>query len=376
MYFGDHSRFNEVIQFGVKFSGLGDTALVTHRLQEFILWVILEVTLEVVSVLLLFLCHISEEIGVVVCQTLFFTLLHTFLSALVGSRVGTELSRVKNLYLVKQTIEFGNRLLNFKPGLVEVTSIWNRKLDALRRHLTVNCFVSLVHGVEFLMSLLQAFKLVGWVDEDSVGLVWIHVNVDVGCWDRLHVDLGTITKHVCQVNSHVFFGNIEVGKGREHHRVVILLLTELVLKSDDFETLAADLAPVDGAFTDHVENLLVRVRIVFDTWPHTDHNTPRGVGGEDEDRVVDCTELRVNGGLHLVPLVELNRVLGERGTVRSCRVTMQAIPLRHLRPVGVTIWLNKALDVLDGCSEPVFDLFKNGEVRTGLKSGRSSEASA
>jgi len=55
---------------------------------------------------------------------------------------------------------------------------------------------------------------------------------------------------------------------------------------------------------------------------------------------------------------------------------MQAIPLRHLRPVGVTIWLNKALDVLDGCSEPVFDLFKNGEVRTGLKSGRSSEASA
>jgi hypothetical protein len=79
--------------------------------------------------------------------------------------------------------------------------------------------------------------------------------------------LGTITKHVCQVNSHVFFGNIEVGKGREHHRVVILLLTELVLKSDDFETLAADLAPVDGAFTDHVENILVRVRVVFDTGP-------------------------------------------------------------------------------------------------------------
>ena len=62
MNLGYHSSLNEVVQFRVEFSRLGDTALVTHRLQEFILWLILEITFEVVSVLLFFFRHVSEEI--------------------------------------------------------------------------------------------------------------------------------------------------------------------------------------------------------------------------------------------------------------------------------------------------------------------------
>jgi len=114
-----------------------------------------------------------------------------------------------------------------------------------------------VHCVEFLVSLFKAFKLVGWVNQDSVSHVRIDVNVYVSGWDCLHRNLGTVSEQTCQVYSHVFFRNVEVGKGREHHRVVVLLLTELVLESDDFETLPADLAPIDGTFTDHIENLLM-----------------------------------------------------------------------------------------------------------------------
>ena len=168
-----------------------------------------------------------------------------------------------------------------------------------------------MHCVEFFVSLLKAFKLVSWVNQDSVSHVRINVNVYVSRWDCLHRDLGTVSEHACQVYSHVFFRNVEVGKGREHHRVVVLLLAELVLESDDFETLPADLAPIDGAFTDHIENLLMRVGVVFDTWSHADHNTPRGVRGENEDRVVDGAKLGMDGRLHLMPLVELNGVLGE-----------------------------------------------------------------
>lgn len=91
-----------------------------------------------------------------------------------------------------------------------------------------------------------------------------------------------------------------------------MLLAELILQSDDLETLATNLASVDGTFTHHVENLLVRVRIILDTWAHANDNTPGRVGGEDEHWVVNRAELRVDGCLHLVPLIQLDRVLSQR----------------------------------------------------------------
>lgn len=72
----------------------------------------------------------------------------------------------------------------------------------------------------------------------------------------------------------VLFRQVEVGQGGEHHGIVVLLCTILILQSHDFEALAANLASVDGALTHHVENLLVGVRIIFDTWTHANDNTP------------------------------------------------------------------------------------------------------
>jgi hypothetical protein len=132
-------------------------------------------------------------------------------------------------------------------------------------------------GVKLLMSLLELLKFVGWVNKDAVSFIVVKMDPDVGCGDCLHSGLGAITEHVGQVNGQVFFRDVEVGQSGEHHGVVVLLLGELVLKTNDLEALSADLAAVYGALSHHVKNFFVRVRIILDTGSHADNNTPARV---------------------------------------------------------------------------------------------------
>ena len=94
------------------------------------------------------------------------------------------------------------------------------------------------------------------------------------------------------------------------------MLRELVLESDDFEALAAVHASVDWAFSGHVEDLLVGVRIILNTWAHADDDSPGGVRGEDEYWVVNSSELSVHCRLHLVPLIQIESIVGKGGTER------------------------------------------------------------
>ena len=142
-----------------------------------------------------------------------------------------------------------------------------------------------------------------------------------------------------------------------------MLLTELILQTHNLETLATDLAPIDGALTHHIIDLLVRVGVIFDTRAHANDDTPRGVRGEDEHWVVDCTELRMDRGLHLVPLIQLNSVLSHGGTEGSGTISVQAVSLGHLRLSGRTVGRGEALDVLNRCAEPILDFLEDGEVR-------------
>ena len=77
--------------------------------------------------------------------------------------------------------------------------------------MTVNFSKSLVHGVKLLMGLLQAFELVGRIDEDAISLVRVHVDVDIGGRDSLHGDGGTIIEQVGDGHGKVFLTNVEVG---------------------------------------------------------------------------------------------------------------------------------------------------------------------
>ena len=124
-----------------------------------------------------------------------------------------------------------------------------------------------------------------------------------------------------------------------------MLLTEFVFESDNLEALPTDLASVDGTFSRHVVNFFMRVSIILNTGSHADHNTPRRVRSENQDGVVNRSELRVHCGLHFVPLVQLDGVLRERSTKRSGRVTVHAVAFGHLRLIVLAIRFNKTLDV-------------------------------
>ena len=189
------------------------------------------------------------------------------------------------------------------------------------------------------------------------------MDVDIGGRDSLHGVGRTVIEQVGDRHGEIFLTNVEVGQSREHHSVIILLRTELILKAHNLEALATNLAPIDGALTHHIVNLFVRVGVIFDTRAHANDNTPRRIGGEDEHWVVNSTELRMDRGLHLVPLIQLNRVLSHGGTEGHGTITMQAVSLGHLRLSGGTIGRGEALDVLNRCAEPILDFLEDGEVR-------------
>ena len=123
-------------------------------LEVFIIRVLLQVRLEVVTVLLLFLGEIAKEVGVVVDLTVLNAVLHTLLTALMRLWVIAELASIELLNLVEETVELEDRLLNIVPRFIKVASIRNRQCDTLRSHLAVNFLVSLMHGEKLLMGLL------------------------------------------------------------------------------------------------------------------------------------------------------------------------------------------------------------------------------
>lgn len=127
------------------------------------------------------------------------------------------------------------------------------------------------------MSLFELLQFVSWVNKNTVSFIVVKVDPNVGCGHCLHCGLGAITEETGQVDGQVLFRDVEVGHSGEHHGVVVLLLGELILKTNDLETLATNLAAVYGSFSYHVENFFMGVSIVFNTGTHADNDTPAGV---------------------------------------------------------------------------------------------------
>ena len=141
-----------------------------------------------------------------------------------------------------------------------------------------------------------------------------------------------------------------------------MLLGVLVLQAHNLEALTANIASVDGAFSDKVEHLFVGVRVVLNTRAGTDDDSPGAVGCEDEHRVVNGTKLRVDDGLHFVPLIQLEGVLCNIGTERSSGVTVSPITLGELRLIVNAIWLHKALYVSPWLIKSISHLINEGEI--------------
>lgn len=113
---------------------------------------------------------------------------------------------------------------------------------------------------------------------------------------------------------------------------------------------------MDGALSHKVEHLFVGMRVVLNTWPGTDDDSPGAVGCEDEHRVVNGTKLRMHDRLHFVPLVQLEGVLCNIGTERSSGVTMSPITLGELGLIVNAIWLHKALYMPPGLVKSIAHL--------------------
>jgi len=132
--------------------------------------------------------------------------------------------------------------------------------------LAVHLSVGFVHRVQFFMGFLKFLQLVGGVDQDAVCLVRVDVDVDVGGGDCLEGGVGSASEGFTSGRSYPL-RDVVLGYGREHHRVVVLLLGVFVLQTHDLEALPADVASVDGSFADEVEHLLVGVGVVLHTGP-------------------------------------------------------------------------------------------------------------
>jgi len=107
------------------------------------------------------------------------------------------------------------------------------------------------------MSLFELLQFVSWVNKNAVSFIVVKVDPNVGCGHCLHCGLGAITEKAGQVNGQVLFRDIEVGHSGKHQGVVVLLLGKLILKTNDLEALAADLAAVNWAFSYHVVHFFV-----------------------------------------------------------------------------------------------------------------------
>lgn len=119
---------------------------------------------------------------------------------------------------------------------------------------------------------------------------------------------------------------------------------------------------MDWAFSDKVEHLFVSMRIILNTRACADDNSPGAVGGKDKDWVVNSTELGVNDRLHFVPLVELDRVLGDVCTEGSGSVAVRPVALWKLRLVVHAIGLHEALEVPPWLVKPVANLVYEREI--------------
>jgi hypothetical protein len=95
----------------------------------------------------------------------------------------------------------------------------------------------------------------------------------------------------------------------KHSRVVIIELRGFILQSNNLEALTTNMASIDRSFSDEVEHLFVRMGIILNSWSHTNDNSPRGVRSENKYWIINSSELRVNGGLHFMPLIHFKSIV-------------------------------------------------------------------
>ena len=124
------ARFDEVVELGIKLTGLSDLFFVKEILNYAIFRIIFNISLEIVTVRLLLLSQPAEEVSIVLSPSFSLAVKHTLLSAFEIFWVA-ELSGFKLFDLVEKTIELLNRLFDSNPSLVGVAAVRDLELNSL-----------------------------------------------------------------------------------------------------------------------------------------------------------------------------------------------------------------------------------------------------
>lgn len=124
------ARFDEVVELGIKLTGLSDLFFVKEILNYAIFRIIFNISLEIVTVHLLLFSQPAEEVSIVLSPSFSLAVKHTLLSAFEIFWVA-ELSGFKLFDLVEKTIELLNRLFDSNPSLVGVAAVRDLELNSL-----------------------------------------------------------------------------------------------------------------------------------------------------------------------------------------------------------------------------------------------------
>lgn len=154
--FSVQSGVNEVVKLRVELTFSSEFSHVIEFIKVFIIWVLLKVSFEVISILLLFFSKSTKEESIVFIPSLIFALKQSAFTTIVIYGV-IELSTIELLDSVEVTVENTDVLLHLVPLFVLTSSVRSRQVSSLSGHLLINSFVSKVHGVQFLVGLSDSF---------------------------------------------------------------------------------------------------------------------------------------------------------------------------------------------------------------------------
>lgn len=129
---------------------------------------------------------------------------------------------------------------------------------------------------------------------------------------------------------------------------------------------------MDWSFSYKIEHLFMGVRIIFNTWTHANDNSPAGVRSEDQDGVIDCSELTVSCGFHFVPLMHFQGVVSDEGGEVLQGISVSSVHIWHLRLVFLTSWLDERSHVTQRSVDLLSDSVHDGQTVVGSVKGGDS----
>ena len=128
-----------------------------------------------------------------------------------------EFAGFKLLNSVENTIKFTHRELHGVPVLVKRPL--NRQFGSVSPviELLSDCVEGIVHSEQLFVHLSVLLKSVRRVNQDSVGLIGVYLNVDVRSWDGLLLSVGAIRVGTGDAHLQVLLGVLILRNLSEHH---------------------------------------------------------------------------------------------------------------------------------------------------------------